>query len=158
VRPSQVQTRGGYPWAAGACTSLPLRARSVPMQAKKRKRPLRRERIDPPEGVSLELLALRAVYVGSNEHKTYPSPAGPPKLRKDATACDPSFKGQQALLTEWLREGMVQGNIGAPWIIDFPRYVWVRKGDVCYEGYATNHQLGQYKGYPLRPHEIPDWL
>ena len=129
------------------------------MKAKKRKRPLRRERMEPPEGVSLEVLASRAVYVGSNEHKAYPSPAGPPKLRPaDASACDPSFKDQQDMLTQWLREGIAQGNIGAPWMIDFPRYVWVRKGDVCYEAYATNHQLGQYKGYPMHSDEIPGWL
>ena len=128
------------------------------MKAKVRKRPLRRERMEPPEGVSLEVLASRAVYVGSNEHKAYPSPAGPPKLRADASACDPSFKDQQEMLTQWLREGIAQGNIGAPWMIDFPRYVWVREGDVCYEAYATNHVLGQYKGYPMRPHEIPEWL
>lgn len=115
--------------------------------------------MQPPHGTSLDALASRAIYVGSNEHKSYPSPAGSPKLRmSDASKCDPAFKGQEDMLTEWLREGLRAGDIGAPWKIDFPRYVWVRQGDVCYEAYATNHQLGQYKGYPLDPNEVPDWL
>lgn len=113
----------------------------------------------PPEGVDLQDVAARAKYVGSNEHKSYPSPAGPPRLRPwDASACDPAFKDQQDLLTNWLQEAIAAGNIGAPWMIDFPRYVWVRRDDVCYEAYATNHELGQYKGYPLKPDEVPDWL
>lgn len=129
------------------------------MRAKKRKRPLRRERMLPPDGVDLEVLASRAKYIGSSEHKAYPSPAGPPRLRPlDASACDPAFKNEQDMLTEWLQEGIAAGNIGAPWMIDFPRYVWVRRGSLCYEAYATNHQLGQYKGYPMKPHEIPKWL
>lgn len=49
-------------------------------------------------------------------------------------------------------------RIGAPWMIDFPRYVWVRREGVCYEAYATNHELGQYKGYPMPQVDIPEWL
>lgn len=113
----------------------------------------------PPDGVSLGSLASLASYVGSSEHKAYPSPAGPPKLRPaDASACDPALKNEQEMLTGWLRDAIAQGHIGPPWKINFPRYAWVRRGDVCYEAYATNHELGQYKGYPMRPDEIPDWL
>ncbi|MGH8910078.1 MAG: hypothetical protein ACRD0K_27180 [Egibacteraceae bacterium] len=49
-------------------------------------------------------------------------------------------------------------DIGAPWKGDFPRYVWFRQDDDCYEGYLINQELGEYKGYPLKPDECPDWL
>jgi hypothetical protein len=43
------------------------------MRAPKRRRPLRRSLTEPPVGVNLSELAKRASYVGSCEHKSYPS-------------------------------------------------------------------------------------
>lgn len=127
------------------------------MRATKRKRAMRREQVEPPQGVDLAELALRASYEGSAEHKDYLSAAGPAKLRTDATPCPRDLK-DQGLLTEWLREAIRAGHIGAPWEDDFPRYAWVRKGERCFEARLSNRQAGIYKGYPMEPDEVPKWL
>jgi len=127
------------------------------MRAPKRRRPLRRVFVSPPVGVSLEEIAQRASYVGSAEHKSYPSFAGPPHRRADATKCDPGL-ADPAELTAWLREAITAGRVGSPWEGDFPRYVWHRDGDVCYEGRLVNRELGEYKGYPLDPIQWPEAL
>lgn len=110
-----------------------------------------------PEGVSLDALAARASYVGSSEHKSFPSFAGPPRLRADASKCDPAFTDADEI-TGWLRTAIQAGRIGAPWEGDFPRYVWHRLNEVTYEARLVNQELGQYKGYPLQPSELPEGL
>lgn len=111
--------------------------------------------MSPPAGVGLAEIAARASYVGSSEHKSYPSFAGPPQRRSDATKCDPALS-DPAQLTQWLRTAIVSGRVGAPWEGDFPRYVWHREGDVYYEGRLVNQELGHYKGYPLDRSEWPE--
>jgi hypothetical protein len=106
------------------------------MRAPKRRRPLRRTLLAPPDGTSLSDLAQRVSYVGSGEHKSYPSFAGPPKLRADASKCDPKFADPA----------------------EFPRYAWHRLDNVIYEARLVNQELGQYKGYPLDPDEWPERL
>lgn len=116
-----------------------------------------RSRARPPDGVDLTNIATRVRYVGSPEHKRYLSFAGSPKPRSDATHCDPSFT-DPVPLTAWIAEGIRLGNTGAPWEGDFPRYVWLRVDDVCYEARLVNSGQGHYKGWALKPEEIPDWL
>jgi hypothetical protein len=111
----------------------------------------------PPRGVDLRAQASVVRYVGSPEHKTSPSFAGSPKLRADATKCDPSL-GDAETLTAWLRDALIAGRVGSPWEGGFPRYVWHREGDVCYEGRLVNRDLGEYKGYPLARPEWPEGL
>lgn len=41
---------------------------------------------------------------------------------------------------------------------NFPRYAWKQVGDRVFEARLSNAGLGQYKGYPLEPHEAPGWL
>src|SRR6266545_5929373 len=125
------------------------------MRASARRRPLRRARIAPPLGLELDTLALGSRYVGSSEHKSYLSPAGPPRLRADATRCDPDVATFEEL-TEWLRDAIRRGDIGGPWEGDFPRYVWYRREESCYEGRLVNREAGEYKGYPLRAEEAPE--
>jgi hypothetical protein len=50
------------------------------------------------------------------------------------------------------------GQIGEPWLGEFPRYVWCRRGDDTYEAMLVNKELGQYKGYPLAHDEWPEGL
>jgi hypothetical protein len=127
------------------------------MRAPKRRRPLRRSLTEPPVGVNLSELAKRASYVGSCEHKSYPSFAGPPKLRADASKCDPALS-DPAKLTSWLRESIAFGHVGEPWEGDFPRYVWHRRQGEVYEARLVNRELGEYKGYPLERGEEPEGL
>jgi hypothetical protein len=121
------------------------------------RRPRRREVADSTEA-DLADLAGRARYVGSAEHKTYPSPAGPPKPRADATKCDPKLHGDYAVLLRWLRQGIEAGKIGGPWDGDFPRYVWYEHDGVVYEARLVNQEQGAYKGYQILEHERPEGI
>jgi DNA-directed RNA polymerase specialized sigma24 family protein len=89
------------------------------MRATKRRHPLRRRIVAPPAGVDLAVLAGRASYVGSSEHKTFPSFAGPFNPRADASKCDPKLAEQEEL-TRWLREAITAGQCGQLWEGDFP--------------------------------------
>lgn len=112
---------------------------------------------DPPAGIALPEIASRASYVGSSEHKSFPSFAGAPRLRADASRCDPSL-ADSAELTGWLRAAIEAGANGAPWEGDFPRYVWYKRETTLYEGRLVNRELGQYKGYPLESNEWPEGM
>ena len=124
------------------------------MRATKRNR--RRIRtIHTPPGVDLDRLAERVRYVGSPEHKDYPSFAGPPGLRSDATPCPHEIKDPE-VICEWLRAAIRCGATGEPWEGDFPRYVWYKLGNVVYVGRLVNRGLGTYKGYELEEDEWPE--
>src|SRR5262245_16263998 len=126
------------------------------MRAPQRRRPHLRDRADL-DGRDMNKLSLRVRYVGSSEHKSYPSPAGPPRLRSDATPC-PRNLATFGDLTEWLSQAVADGSVGAPWEGDFPRYAWVRNDLGCFEARLTNRQQGTFKVYPLRDDERPDWI
>jgi hypothetical protein len=108
--------------------------------------------------VDLPKLATRVRYVGSAEHKTYPSPAGTPRPRADATKCDPVLHGDFRELSRWLREAVSKGHVAAPWEGDFPRYVWVSQGGSWYEGRLVNREQGTYKGWEISEDELPEGL
>lgn len=105
-------------------------------------------------------IVARAAYVGSAEHKDYPSPAGPPRLRADATKCDPALHDKDSFdsLTALLRAAMSSQAVGSPVEGDFPRYVWARRGDRWYEARPTNRESGEYKGYEIRSDQVPGAL
>ena len=110
----------------------------------------------PP--VDLETAAGRAKFIGSPEHKNGPSFAGQPRPRADASICDPQFLDRQMEVTRWLRQAIRDGIVSELAEGDFPRYVWHREGDVVYEARLVNAGSGEYKGYPLKPEEVPPWL
>ena len=119
---------------------------------------MRRQLIAPPPGFDLGQVADEVEYVGSVEHKRYPSFAGQPRPRADATLCEPKFK-DAAVLTEWLASAVRAGQVGAPWEAGFPRYVWVWQDDQWFEARLVNQVLGQYKGYALgSDDDLPDWM
>lgn len=93
-------------------------------------------------------------YVGSAEHKSYPSPAGPPALRSDATRCEPSLSFDE--LTGALREAVRRGCTSASFEGGFPKYVWGVVDGAVYEARHINGPQGTYKGYRLDPEELPD--
>jgi hypothetical protein len=113
----------------------------------------------PPAGVSLTDLAARASYVGSPEHKSYPSFAGrQPVLRADATKCNPALS-DAAELTSWLREAIRSGHVGGVWEEgQFPRYAWCRRGGIAYQARCVNPDQGTYKGWQIGPDEEPEEL
>ena len=126
------------------------------MRAPARRRPRRRE-IRVPPGTDLARLANKVKYVGSPEHKDFPSFAGQPRPRADASRCPKDIRDVK-LVTRWLRSAIRKGVTGAPWEPDeegFPRYVWYKEQDTVFEGRLINRGDGWYKGYPLDRSEWP---
>lgn len=109
-------------------------------------------------GTELGDVAARVRYVGSSEHKSYRSPAGAPRPRRDATKCDPALHGDFRQLTSWLREAILAERVGSPWEGRFPRYVWTNEAGSWYEARLVNREQGTYKGYEIRPEELPEEL
>lgn len=106
----------------------------------------------------LESIAAKVVYRGSPEHKSAPSPAGPPRLRADAERCPPDFSGRFTEISETIRKAIRDGFVGAPIENGFPRYVWGRMDGQVYEARLLNSGSGEYKGYPLLPDKRPKEL
>ena len=123
------------------------------MRAPNRRRPQRRQIYVPP-GTDLNHLANLVMYVGSPEHKDFPSFAGQPRRRADASCC-PRDITDQNLVNQWLRAAVRRGAVGDHWEGGFPRYVWYKDGDIVYEGRLVNQGNGEYKGYPLSRDEWP---
>lgn len=98
-------------------------------------------------------IASRARYEGSSEHKSHPSPAGQPRLRSDATPCDPDILW--ADINSALAEGIRRGCISEATEQGFPRCVWGWLGDDLYEARHLNGLAGGYKGYRLEPPDYP---
>lgn len=120
-------------------------------------RPRRHVVAPPPDGVDLSTAAASAVYVGSPEHKSFPSFAGPPKLRADATKCPPHL-ADPSELTAWLRMAIAKAHCGPPFEGGFPRYAWYRHDEAWYEARLVNREQGEYKGYPILDEECPEGL
>lgn len=116
----------------------------------------------PTSAPPLSQVAERCRYVGSPEHKHYPSPAGSPHLRRDGTSCPTVLCGMDLTkdvsgLTRALREAITAGQVGEE-IGGYPKYVWVVLDGVVYEARHINGPQGDYKGYELEPAEYPDNL
>lgn len=126
------------------------------MRSPGRKRPQIRK---VAQGISSDVLAACAAqvrYVGSPEHKTFPTFAGRMQARSDATKC-PTHLRDPDVISGWLADAIRQGNVSAAFDGGFPRYVWaLPQGESSwYEARLTNQELGEYKGYPLDPNQIP---
>lgn len=119
-------------------------------------RPKRRKIGKWPSELTPAELAGRVRYIGSAEHKDHPSPAGPPRLRSDATRCDVSMTRDVAGNTEALREGIRRMCVSAEAEDGFPKYVWTRIAGHIFEARHINGPSGTYKGYRLEPVEWPD--
>jgi hypothetical protein len=129
-----------------------------------RESPMRRHRHSRPKhrviatfesnAPDLNEIASRCRYVGSAEHKGYPSPAGHPALRSDASACDPRYNDFEPI-TEALRTGIRRGCIAAIFEGGFPKYVWGWLDGQLYEARHINGPQGTYKAYPLEEVDYP---
>lgn len=116
----------------------------------------RSRRIAPvPIRADLAALAKEVTYVGSPEHKDFPTFAGRPVLRSDASCCPRDISADKSIPEVWLREAISRGAVGAPWENRFPRYVWYQYEGVVFEGRLVNRENGSYKGYPLEDDEWP---
>jgi hypothetical protein len=134
--------------AVRCCCRSGVKARSphnACMRAPRRRRPMRRSPGPVPPGIDLEVIVSRVTYVGSGEHKTFPSFAGPPHPRADASKCDPRLADQDEL-TCWLQQAIREGRTGGQWDGDFPRYIWHRAEGVPYEARLVTGNLASTKG------------
>jgi hypothetical protein len=89
-------------------------------------------------------------YRGSDLHKDYASPVGPPRLDSDKTPC-PRFRPEDwPQLTEALRAGVI-GGVTDAFRGGFPKRVWVWINEVLYEARLdeTTQQIARYHGFPL---------
>lgn len=97
--------------------------------------------------------ASKVRYVGSSEHKSHPSSAGPPALRSDATPCDPAIEAEaiDAVLKEAIRRRCTDARFEQ----GFPKYAWGWLDGDLYEARHINGPPGTYKGYRLKESEYP---
>lgn len=102
----------------------------------------------PAQGV-LDTVAERTRYEGSAEHKSYPSPAGTPRLRTDATRCDPGLGYDRDRFTEILRAAVRRGCVSSVFDGEFPRYAWGWLEGRLFEARLINRDEGTYKAYEL---------
>ena len=109
---------------------------------------------DPKNGAPDEV-ASRASYRGSPEHKEYPSPAGNPHLRSDASRCDPRYTDFEQI-TVVLRLAIRRRCVGAIFEGGFPKYVWGWLDGKLYEARHMNGPRGAYKAYELEEVEYPE--
>ena len=123
------------------------------MRAPGRRRPKRREMHAPPS-VDLDLLASRARYVSSPDHRDFPSFAGPTRLRADASNC-PRHITDVGLVSGWPRSAIRRGATSAYMENGFPRYVRHLEGGTVFEVRLVNRGDGSYKGYPIGEDEWP---
>ena len=140
---------------ASASVRLPHEETGVHTESSVRRHRTKRRAIGawPPQ-LRPKAVASRARYVGSAEHKAYPSPAGPPALRSDATPCDPkiSFDAIQAAL----RKAINRRCVSAAFEQDFPKYAWGWIDGRLYEARHINGPAGTYKGYEIEETEYPE--
>lgn len=101
-------------------------------------------------------------YVGSNEHKSYPSDAGPAGLRSGASRCPthvPFDNGMRSELERAIDEGIAKGWVFPGPEVDPPRKVWghARVGDparaVTFCARLTNRSMSEYKAWPISEDE-----
>ncbi len=119
------------------------------------KRKKRREISPWPVGVPTpNQVAEQANYTGSAEHKDYPSPAGNPNLRSDASPCDPRYTDLEQI-SPVIREAIRRRCTSSIFEGVFPKYAWGWLDGKLYEARLTNRTQGHYKGYPLDETETP---
>ena len=110
----------------------------------------------PKDALAPKSVADKASYIGSPEHKSYPSKAGPPALRaSDATRCDPKYKDKEEDITQALQKAINKKAVCGTFEDGFPKYVWGYLDGDLYEARHINGPVGTYKAYKLE--ELIDW-
>jgi hypothetical protein len=100
-----------------------------------------------------DVLVQRIRYVGSGEHKDYPSFAGEPALRSDASRCDPSITREQAEVV--LKKAFQLRCVSPQHENGFPRYAWGWLNGRLYQARLINREQGHYKAWPIEDAEVP---
>jgi hypothetical protein len=101
-------------------------------------------------------LCQQVQFVGSAEHKEYPSFAGPPARRADATPCPPEWGTNQSRFQDALERAIQQECVSEEVEGEFPRYVWGVVEETLCVARLVNRDQGWDKGWPLDPGEAPN--
>jgi hypothetical protein len=109
----------------------------------------------PDDKPSSQEVADRVRYVGSPEHKTYPSPAGQPRwrTRSDKARCDRFAEADWPVLEQALRDAIRTPCVDKEFRGDFPARVWAFINGILHEARLTNQMNGEYHGFPVE-HEL----
>jgi hypothetical protein len=62
---------------------------------------------------------------------------------------------QRDVVESWLKAAIVAGTFSEAHTGSFPRYVWHKVAEQCFEARLTNQAIGAYKGYPIGAEESP---
>lgn len=114
-----------------------------PMWTQKRLREPRRAVTSPPAGIQWEEFPGRASFAAWEEFSS------------DVLQWEGLPDSEPV---EVLRQAMVTGFLGGPWLCNYPKYVWHRDGDGVLEFRLTGRLPGEYTGYHLHPSEWPEGL
>ena len=112
----------------------------------------------PPGLLEPAALAHAISYKGSVEHKAYPSFAGAPGRRSDASPCDPTVQTESDRLAveRALQDAFVRGCISTDIRNGFPRYAWGWFRGRLYKAMLINQESGWYKAWPIEGIEAPE--
>lgn len=113
-----------------------------------------------------QILAARASYVGSKEHKAkrwwgglpgirYGSEGKPVREKREKTTiCDLVADADRARATIWVRAAIESGQFRfLEGDQDFPKHIWYQVDGRGWFGFCINSVSGQYKGWPLEEDE-----
>jgi hypothetical protein len=149
TRPATKATASGRlsPQATNARWRIPATMGMIlAMRAPKRWRTPRRVAATPPDRATLEIVSRRVSFELWEETG---KPVG------DLLTWGNSIDSAPL---DTLREGILAGFLGGPWLGDYPQYVWHRTGDTVHEFRLTDRRLGRYTGYELHPSEWPEGM
>jgi hypothetical protein len=108
--------------------------------------------------VKLELLQVRAYYLGSGHHKRSPADYGFERTspRPTKSLCDASRVILRNEAQQLLGAGIAKEMISEIGDDGFPKYIWsVSSNEEIFESKTHPNGTGQYHGYPLGPED--DW-
>lgn len=106
----------------------------------------------PVDMPSPTLIAQRATYRASPEHKNYRAPNGEWTFlipRPDKAFCMSIPPAQWPRVQDALRIAITSGCVSEEFQGDFPRRAWVYINGVLHEARLTNAGIGEYHGFPL---------
>lgn len=106
-----------------------------------------------------DIVARATSYTGNPLHKTYPSPAGPPKYspKADKSKCDRFAEADWPRLRDALHAAIRAPCVDLSFRGRFPARAWVILNGRLHEARLTNQGNGDYHGFPLNyPEHYPE--
>lgn len=94
-------------------------------------------------------IARRVRYVADGKHKSHPSVRWTLAYRADVAKCAHFREEEWHRLEELLRNAVRAECVDADFRGDFPACVWAFINGQLHEARLTNHQQGEYHGFPL---------